>query len=290
MITLVVCAVVCAAVSARAERLAVLQIEAPGLLPAAREEMENQVRLGLKDAGVDVQDGAATAGFVKEAAAAGLACSLAEEECALKVAVAADVDGVVVGRSVSRKGKSALELTLATLEGKHQSIAGSEAPRLIARRLKDPHAGPATPLPQPLLLEPEDAGLVVDGQDAVVDDDVVWLTPGAHTLTLGHSGYDSRVVVVDVPGDRLPAPASLVLERSFPLMTGVGLVTAGGGVGITALFGLLTLLVEADLADGVAQKDLEATRGTGQVFLAVTGVGVAAIGVGAAVAIVGGLE
>ena len=278
-------------VDAHAERIAVLQVEAPGLLVGAREELEEQVRQGLRDAGVDVQDGARTAGFVKDAAAAGLACSLNDDECALKVAVAADVDGVVVGRLVSLRGRTALELSLVTLDGARAAVAGSDPPRLCGRRLKEPSAGPPTPLPQPIVVEPGGGSVVIDGKDVVVDDSgVVWLSPGAHRLVVVKGGYVSKELVFEVKGDRLPPPVSLVLEKEFPVVTGVGLVVAGGGVVVATVAGLVALLVDQTLASGVTPQEVDDARASGLVALGICGVGVVATGAGAALAVVGGLE
>lgn len=288
-------ATVVAAAPASATRVALLQVEAPGLLPAAREQFENEVRAGAKEAGLEVQDGATTRGFVEDAVHAGLACSLADEVCALKVAVAADVDAVIVGRVVATGARSAIELRLINLDGTHHGVAGTDPPRLAARRLVDDDAGPATVVPVPLVLEPQDATLLVDGKPTALTSSsssggLLWLLPGRHTLNVSAAGSDARDVVVDVPGDRLLPPTTIALDKSFPVLTGVGLVVAGGGAVVAATSGGLALLVDAVLGGGVPRQDLDGFRSVG-VFLVVVAATGAAVGIGGAgLAVVGGLE
>jgi hypothetical protein len=273
------------ATPAWAERVALLQIEAPGLLPAARERLEEEVRAGVADGGLEVQDGDVTRGFVADAVTAGLACSLADEVCALKVAVAADVDGVIVGRVVAVGGRSAVELRLIGLDGKRRGIAGSDPARLVGKRLVVP--GVATEVPVPVVLEPPDAALDVDGAPEQLSGGFLWLQPGVHHLVARAAGTDVKELDLDVPGDRLLEPTTIALEKSFPLMTGVGLVAAGGGVVVAGIAGLFAFAIESSLAEGVPRQDLEGTRGAGQVVVVIGGLGLATALGGGALAVIG---
>lgn len=272
-------------------RVAVVQIDAPGMLPAAREQLEDEVRNGLAQAGVDVQAGATTSGHVEDAVAAGLSCSLVEETCALKVAVAADVASVVVGRVVGVGTERAIELRLASLDGGRKSLASRQAPAAVARRLIEGGAAPkGDTLPVPLTLSPADAVVVVDGAEQPHKGGTLWLTPGKHRVVVRAAGFDDHVVDVDVDGTHLPAPVSVSLDSGFPLLSAVGLVAAGGGVVVAAMGGLLALGAEDALATGVKFEDREGFRVIGQAALVAAGLGAATAIAGGAVATVGFLE
>jgi hypothetical protein len=275
-------------------RVAVVQIDAPGMLPAAREQLEDEVRNGLAAAGVDVQAGATTSGHVEDAVAAGLSCSLVEETCALKVAVAADVASVVVGRVVGVGAERAIELRLASLDGARRSLASRQAPAAVARRLITGSPAPANDtLPVPLTLSPADAVdavVVVDGAEQPHKSGTLWLTPGKHRVVVRAAGFDDHVVDVDVDGSHLPAPLSVSLASGFPLLSAVGLVAAGGGVVVAAMGGLLALGAEDALATGVKFDDREGFRVIGQAALVAAGLGAATAIAGGAVATVGFLE
>jgi hypothetical protein len=146
-----------------AAAVAVLSAEAPGLLHGAREALDANIHGTLASAGVDVLPLDRTARFIKDAADACLACSLTEDDCALRAAVAAGADAVVVPRVVRIDDRVVMVLRQLSLDGAPAGGAAGiveEAPGVapgltaLARRLRDPTAAPPTPLPLPLAVEP----------------------------------------------------------------------------------------------------------------------------------------
>ncbi len=278
---------------------AAFPVDGPGLLPAVKDGLDTHLAGALVAAGFTVQPAEKTQRFVKDAVDAGLSCSLTDDDCAVKAAIAAGADRVVIGRAISVSDRLVVELRLVSVDGTGGSAAAGvgdvDAPEgslaRIARRLVNPaEAGAATPLPLPLVLEPKDAVVAVDGAVVVVDKGVVWLDPGTHTVAVSREGYEARSVAVVVKGDRLPAAINVALDKGFPLLVGVGIGVGVGG-GVLALASAVgVVVVESALAGPLAPAERASMTGFGQVLVASAVVGVAAVGAGVAVALVGGAE
>lgn len=273
--------------------VAVLPADAPGLLPGAREALDTGIHAAVVAAGIDVQPQARTARFIKDAVEAGLDCSLVDDECAQRAGVAAGADGVLVPQ-VRRVGdRTVVVLRWLVLEQPVRAaaaalddtdVAGSLL--ALAKRLQDPTAAPATALPVPLAIVPRDnAHVLVDGADVVPQqlgggDDVVWLTPGTHTIAVSAPGYAAVDVIVPVPADKLLEPQRITLVKGFPVLAGAGIGTAivggvllvGGGVGAGICEALLSGPQAPETRAGIAT--------TGRVFVgaAIAGAVVAAAG------------
>lgn len=282
---------------------AAFPIDGPGLLPAVKDALDAHLAGALVAAGFAVQPAEKTQRFIKDAVDAGLACSLTDDDCAVKAAIAAGADRVVIGRAVSVADKLVVELRLIAIDadvgGGVKSAAGVvevDAPEgslaRLARRLVNPsEPGAATALPVTLLIEPK-AGVVVavDGKDVVVDKGVVWIDPGLHMLALSAEGYESRSVPLEVSGDRLPPPVNVALEKGFPLLRGVGVGVGIGGAILAVASGVGVVVVEAGLAGPLDPPERASMTALGQVLVASAVVGVVAAGAGVAVAVVGGAE
>ncbi len=279
--------------------VAVLSAEAPGLLPGAREALDASIHRALAGAGVDVLPLDRTARFIKDAVDAGLSCSLTEDDCALRAAVAAGADAVVVPRVVRVDNRVVMVLRQLTLDGAPARGAagvveegpGADVSLLqLARRLRDPAAAPETPLPVPLTVEPADAVLTVDGrlQDSrELRAGVLWLTPGAHLVRASAPGHEAADIVVDVRADALPEPRTLTLQRGFPALAGVG-------IGVAAVSGVVAGAgaVGAGVAEALLSQPLEpglreTTQTTGRLFVGAAVVGLIGIAGGATLAVVG---
>lgn len=282
-----------------AAAVAVLSAEAPGLLPGARETLDASIHRALAGAGVDVLPLDRTARFIKDAVDAGLSCSLTEDDCALRAAVAAGADAVVVPRVVRVDNRVVMVLRQLALDGSAPRGAagvveegpGADASLLqLARRLKDPAAAPETPLPVPLTVEPADAVLTVDGrlQDSrELKAGVLWLGPGAHLVRASAPGHEAADIVVDVRADALPEPRTLTLQRGFPALAGVG-------IGVAAVSGVIAGAgaVGAGVAEALLSQPLEpglreTTQTTGRLFVGAAVVGLVGIAAGATLAVVG---
>ncbi|MDP2343163.1 MAG: hypothetical protein Q8O67_19555 [Deltaproteobacteria bacterium] len=298
-----------------AGEIAALPVDSPGLLPGVRESLDVQLRAALLEAGYVVQDAEKTKRFVKDAVDAGLSCSLSDDDCALKAGIAAGVDAVVVVRAVTVDDKLVVELRSVSVEGLPTVGAaglGDSPGNLarLARRLKSPHeAGAATALPVSVGVEPRDVLISVDGRllerqpvakggapesatQAQRDTRtrVFWLEPGPHLLQISAEGFDARSVAVDVKGDRLPPPVSVALEKSFPLLVGVG-IGAGVGGGVLALVCITGVgLVEAVLAQPQEPSARAGMTTFGRVLVGGAVVGVVAAGTGTALAVAGAVE
>ena len=74
---------------------ALLPLDAPDLLPNVRDELDDDVRAGLTRLGVDVQAREVTLRSVRDAAGAGLDCTLTSADCAIRVGLVAEVQAVV---------------------------------------------------------------------------------------------------------------------------------------------------------------------------------------------------
>jgi hypothetical protein len=279
--------------------VAILSAEAPGLLPGAREALDANIHRALAGAGVDVLPLDRTARFIKDAVDAGLSCNLNEDDCALRAAVAAGADVVVVPRVVRVDNRVVMVLRQLSLDGSAPRGAagvveegtGADASMLqLARRLLDPAAAPETPLPVPFTVTPIDAVLTVDGrlQDSRERKaGVLWLHPGAHLVRASAPGYEAADVVIDVRADTLPEPRSVILQRGFPALAGVG-------IGVAAVSGVIAGAgaVGAGVAEALLSQPLdpglrETTQTTGRLFVATAIVGVVGIVGGATLAFVG---
>lgn len=282
-----------------AAAVAVLSAEAPGLLPGAREALDASIHRALTGAGVDVLPLDRTARFIKDAVDAGLSCSLIEDDCALRAAVAAGADAVVVPRVVRVDNRVVMVLRQLTLDGTPGRGAagvveegpGADASLLqLARRLRDPAAARETPLPVPLTVEPADAVVTVDGR---LQDSrerragVLWLNPGAHLVRASAPGHDAADIVVDVRADALPDPRTLSLQRGFPPLAGVGIgVAAVSGV-VAGAGAVGTGVAEALLSQPLDPGLRETTQTTGRLFVGAAVVGLIGIAGGATLAVVG---
>lgn len=282
-----------------AAAVAVLSAEAPGLLPGAREALDATIHRALVGAGVDVLPLDRTARFIKDAVDAGLSCSLTEDDCALRAAVAAGADAVVVPRVVRVDNRVVMVLRQLSLDGApargaagvvEEGPGGDASLLALARRLKDPAAAPDTPLPVPLMVEPADAVLTVDGrlQDSrELRAGVLWLAPGAHLVRASAPGHDAADIVIDVRGDTLPEPRTLTLQRGFPALAAVGIgVAAVSGV-IAGAGAVGAGVAEALLAQPLEPALRETTQTTGRVFVGAAIVGIVGIAGGATLAVVG---
>ena len=282
-----------------AGEIAALPVDSPGLLPGVRESLDAQLHAALVDAGYVVQEPEKTKRFVKDAVDAGLSCSLSDDDCALKAGIAAGVEAVVVVRAVTVDEKLVVELRTVSVDGlPTHGAAGlaDDAGMLarLARRLKSPgEAGAATALPVPLRVTPKNVLISVDGHlidQAQVERGVLWLQPGPHLLQISADGFDARAVAVDVKGDRLPPPVTTALEKSFPLLVGVG-IGAGVGGGVLALVSLTGIgLVEAVLGTPQDPAQRAGLTTFGRVLVAGAVVGVVAAGTGTALAVAGAVE
>ena len=294
------CLTVGAAGPARAE-LAVLPTEAPGMLPGAKEALDADLYEALVAAGFAIQPQERTAAFIKDAVAAGLDCSLMEDDCALRAAVAAGADGAVVPRTSRVDGRLVMVLRLLDLEGEAPRGAAAvlddtalKASILkLARQLHDPGKVSPSPLPVPLEMSPPEALVSVDGRlrdAAEINARVVWLTPGPHLLTVSAPGYESKQVPLDVAADALPEARRINLEKGFPVMAGIGFGVAavggvllgGGAIGAGAMEALLNQPLD------VATRDN--TTSAGRVLVATALVGAAAVVGGSVLAVVGFAE
>ena len=182
-----------------------------------------QLQAALLDSGFAVQDPEKTKRFVREAVDAGLSCSLTNDDCVLKVGIAAGVDAVIVDSSQLATG-------------------------------------------------------------------ALWLQPGPHLMQVSAAGFDTRSIAVDVSGDRLPPALAIVLERSFPLLQGVG-VGIGLGGGLVAAVSLSGVgVVEFALNQPQQARERAGMTTLGRVLVGGTIVGLVAAGTGTALAVFGATE
>ena len=257
-----------------------------------------QLQAALLDSGFAVQDPEKTKRFVREAVDAGLSCSLTNDDCVLKVGIAAGVDAVIVVRALHFDEKLVLELRMVSVEGQTTTgVAGlaDDAAKLshLARRLKDPGTGATTTLPVPIRLEPKNVLMSIDGR--LVDSSqlatgALWLQPGPHLMQVSAAGFDTRSIAVDVSGDRLPPALAIVLERSFPLLQGVG-VGIGLGGGLVAAVSLSGVgVVEFALNQPQQARERAGMTTLGRVLVGGTIVGLVAAGTGTALAVFGATE
>jgi hypothetical protein len=274
-----------------------LPADAQGLLPGAREALDATLYQALTEAGFTLLPAERTARFIKDAVDAGLDCSVADDDCALRAGAAAGADLVVVPRAVRVGERLVMVLRLLSLDAVPVMAAGriddkgvATSVRDVAARLVGPEAAPTTPLPVAIDVSPKDAVVTVDGRllDRAEAKGVhVWLVPGPHLLRVSAPGYEATQLVVDVPSTHLLEPRRVELERSFPALAAVGFgVAAVGGVivgagGIGA--GIAELLLSQPL-DTVLRKTTETS---GRVLIGAAVVGVVAVSGGAALAVAG---
>lgn len=278
---------------------AVLPADAPGLLPGAREALDAAIVAALKQAGLNVLPPERTARFIKDAVDAGLNCSLADDDCALRAGVAAGADAVVLPRAIRVDDRLVMVLRLLSLDGTPPRAAAARLDddamlagiTALAERLRNPSLQPpSTPLPVFVEVVPPDAVITVDGRlldRRETEQGHIWLVPGTHLLRLSAPGFDSTQVVVDVPADRLLPSRRIELARGFPALAAVGLgVAAVGGV-VLGAGGLGTGIAELLLAQPLDPGLRNTTQTTGRVLIGTAIVGAVAVAGGAALAIVG---
>jgi hypothetical protein len=281
-----------------AAAVAVLPADAPGTLPGAKEALDASIAAKISAAGFDTLPQDRTARFIKSAVDAGLDCSLNEDDCALRAAVAAGADAVVVTTVTRVDGAQVAVMRLLFLDESQprRGVAARLGDDLdagllaLAQRLNNKDAGPPTPLPVPLALEPKDAVVTVDGrlQDRGEEaSSMVWLMPGPHLLRVSAPGYESVQVVVEVKDDSLLAPRTISLTPGFPALSAVGVgVAAVGGVvlGAGAIgVGVAELVLAQPLDLGLRNT----TQTAGRVFIGASVVGTVAVAGGAALAVFG---
>ena len=278
---------------------AVLPADAAGLLPGAREALDAALLTALRNAGLQVLPPERTARFIKDAVDAGLNCSLADDDCALRAAVAAGADAVVLARAVRIDERLVMVLRLLSVDGSPpRAVAGpvddvglANGMTGLARRLRDPELPtPATPLPVPVEVVPHDAVVTVDGRQTDEQQSRhghVWLVPGTHVVQVSAPGFEGTRVVIDVPADRILPARRIELARGFPPLAAVGLGVAVVGGVVLGAGGIGTGIAELLLAQPLEQGLRTTTRSTGQIFMGTAVVGALAITGGAAVAFVG---
>ena len=268
---------------------AVLPADAPGLLPGAREALDATIVAALNQAGLNVLPPERTARFIKDAVDAGLNCSLADDDCALRAGVAAGADAVVLPRAIRLLSLDGTPPRAAAARLDDDALpAGITA---LAERLRNPSTPqPSTPLPVFVEVIPPDAVITVDGRlldRRETEQGHIWLVPGTHLLRVSAPGFESTQVVVDVPADSLLPSRRIELARGFPALAGIGLgVAAVGGV-ILGAGGLGTGIAELLLAQPLDPGLRNTTQTTGRVFIGTAVVGAVALAGGAALAIVG---
>lgn len=278
---------------------AVLPADAAGLLPGAREALDAALLTALRNAGLQVLPPERTARFIKDAVDAGLNCSLADDDCALRAGVAAGADAVVLARAVRIDERLVMVLRLLSVDGSPpRAVAGTvddvglaNGITVLARRLRDPGLPtPATPLPVPLEVVPVDAVVTVDGRPR--DEQPgrhghVWLVPGTHVVQVSAPGFADTQVVIDVPADRILPARRIELARGFPPLAAIGLGVAVVGGVVLGAGGIGTGIAELLLAQPLERGLRTTTQSTGQILMGTAVVGALAITGGAAVALVG---
>lgn len=288
-----------AAAPATAERAAVLELQAPGLLPGAQRDLDSAVRESVAALGFEVQSIEQTRAAIEDAQRAGLECSFASDDCALKVGLVADVQAVVTTSVESIDDKMVLRgLFLPTEGAKSQrrraaavvvlpSADGGASVRAFMERLvKD--RGKATPLPVRVVVEPVNAAVALDGKP--VGAGVLWLVPGEHVLAASAPGHLSGTLPFTVGRDVASEPVTLRLDAEpAKTLTWVGWTAAGVGTLLTVGGAAGATITELMLQDGVvANSNRNDVVTLGVVGLATAGVGMAVVGVGVAVALLDG--
>jgi hypothetical protein len=282
-----------AASAAAAERVALLPLEAKGVLSGAGEQLDAAMRDAAADLGYDVQSAAATRRFLDDATAAGLSeeCSLLTDACAVRVGLLAEVDVVVstfveivddrmVMRASGHPVSGGALRRVAGVVVLPAQDGGAKVKQLVGRLLRG--QGEPTPLPVSVRVAPPEARLLIDGLAHVPG--TLWLMPGEHTLRADADGYQAverRFEVkesgeddaVAVTLDAAPAPTWLY---AGPAAAGVGALLFVGGAATAGG-------VEAALQTGsVRHGDRASASVLGITSLVVAGLGLAVAGIGGA--------
>lgn len=290
---------VATATPAAAERAAVLELQAPGLLPGAQRDLDGAVRESVTALGYEVQSLEQTRAAIEDAQRAGLECSFARDDCALKVGLVADVQAVVTTSVETIDDKMVLRGLFLTTEGARSerrraaavvvlpsADGGASVRAFMERLIKD--RGKPTPLPVRVVVEPVDAVVTLDGRP--VGAGVLWLSPGEHQLAASAPGHLPGILPFTVGRDVVDEPVTLRLEAEpAKTLTWVGWTAAGVGTLLTVGGAAGATITELMLQDGVvAQSNRNDVVTLGVVGLATAGVGVAVVGVGVALALLDG--
>jgi hypothetical protein len=279
----VAAAALLAASAGRAEGIAMLPLEGPGLLPTAREQLDADVRgaLARHPAAQALQALADTSALIAEAETTGLDCLLNDEGCAVRAGLVTEVARVVVARVEKVQGRLVLAAALLDVGGSPARRAVAEVPVGEARAAAlDAVVGhlfgapaPPTQLPLRLAVVPADAAVVIDDRSgARTTDGVAWLAPGTHTVRASAPGFVPLQTTVAVADDVIPPPVTLALQPEPPVVlrpaflggVALGLVGVGVGVGATVWASQL----DAALAE---PQPLETRNGTQLGVLALGG-------------------
>ena len=281
---------------------ALLPLDAPELLPNVRDALDDDVRAGLQALGVDVQAREVTLRSVRDAAGAGLDCTLTSADCAIRVGLVAEVQAVVTVSIASVADRLVLRGALLDV---NQVVAprrvaavvvlpgidgGKSLAHVLARLVTG--TGDAGPLPVRVDVAPPGAALTVDGAPAHVG--LLWVTPGLHDVTLAHDGYMPFAGALPVREDEPVNTWTLRLEeapqREPPTRLYVGLGLSGAGVLLAGAGAATAAVVEVSLDDAVVWQERLNRRTTGGIALVAAGVGVASLVAGTALAITGAVE
>lgn len=291
--------VVALATGARAERAAVLELQAPGLLPGAQRDLDAAVRESVGALGFEVQPIEQTRAAIEDAMSAGLQCVFAKDECALKVGLVADVQAVVTTSVEIIDDRMVMRGLFVQTEGKKQerrrgaavivlpAADGGASVRALVERLVTGRGAP-TPLPVRIVVEPVEATIMLDGKPAAVG--VRWLAPGEHVLDAAATGYTSGTLPFKVERDLVSEPVTLRLEaQPARTLTWVGWTAAGVGSLMMLGGGLGAGVTELMLQTGsVTHGNRDAVVTLGLVGLGTAAAGLVVVGAGVAIALADG--
>lgn len=287
------------ALPARAGRAAVLELQAPGLLPGAQRDLDEAIRASVAELGYEVQPLEQTRAAIADAQRAGLECVFAKDDCALKVGLVADVQAVVTttveivddkmvmrGLYLVTEGARSERRRVAAIIVLPAADGGTSVKRFVARLVTE--RGAPTPLPVRVVVEPVDATITLDGKAALAG--VQWLVPGEHKVAARAEGYVPGDMGFSVGGDLSGEPVTLRLEpERAKTMTWVGWTAAGVGTLLTVGGAAGAAITEGMLQGGVvAHTNRDSVAALGLVGLVTASVGVAVVGVGVAVALTDG--
>ncbi|HEY4222421.1 MAG TPA: hypothetical protein VGO62_13795 [Myxococcota bacterium] len=270
------------------------------LLPSVRDTLDVDLRAALTQLdGVLLQPADETQAHITEAGENGLDlthCPQTRDDCALQIAVLADVDYVVTF-AVEEAGDGML------LRGGFLAVDGS-AKRHIAGELTSPQVdngvslrafvtrlvkgeGKAQKLPFLLTVEPAGSVINVDGVPTTVPkDNLVWLLPGDHALHIEapHRAPVERTINVHPDGENNELVLALnVADTPVAFYAGVSVATLGGLLTVAA--GSAAVVSDALLENGlIAHTDRGTALFIGRTSLGVAGAGVALLGFGTAAA------
>jgi hypothetical protein len=258
--------------------VAVLPVVAEGLLPSARDALDEDIRASVASFDVTLQSAAQTRAHIDEASTTGLDCRLTDDACALRVGLIADVDAVLVSTVELIGDRMLLRGAWLVVDGElRRHIAGEiKMPALDGGRMLRTAlgrlvtgTGAPTPLPVSVTLEPASARLVVDGEPMAGP--MLWLVPGARHVRVEAAGHEAleRIVVIAADGSQGPlafalAPAARVEEAPTLLYVGGSLASVGALLAVGGL--VATLVVESDLQRGQVPHDRRADVQRGGAF------------------------